>query len=320
MVNTVASPRYSILIPTRGRRDDLRDCLHSIAAQTLAASEVVVVDSTPRPRGDEAVVYQECTGAVPVQYVWSARGGSAWQRNQGLRQIRAESSYLFLLDDDVVLEPEYCAVLVDVLEQRPEVVGAVGTITNWQGYPTHWLVQAALRLFLMQGRPGTVLPSGQIGHLGEDLTGPPFAIQWLYGGNTIVRRSAMGDLRFDPAFERFGGYAFNEDLDFSYALGRRGALLCVPAARLVHRISPAARPKSDYRYGISQVANRALFVRKHLPGVYHFLCYLWSMLGTLLINAAMIPAGRSHTRLLGNLIGLALVLSGQIRPAARKGA
>lgn len=311
---------YSILIPTRGRRDDLRDCLRTIAAQTLPASEVVIVDATPEPRGDEATLYQGCAGAVPVQYVWTAAAGSARQRNQGLGLIRPESAYLFLLDDDVELAPDFCAVLVDTLERRPEAAGAVGTITNWQGYPTHWLVQAALRLFLMQGRPGTVLPSGQIGHLGEDLRGPPFTIEWLYGNNNIVRRSAMGDLRFDPAFERFGGYAFNEDLDFSYALGRRGQLLCVPAARLVHRISPAARPKSDYRFGISQVANRALFVRKHLPGVYHFLCYLWSMLGTLLINAAMIPAGRSHTRLLGNLIGLALVLSGQIRPAARKGA
>jgi GT2 family glycosyltransferase len=198
------------------------------------------------------------------------------------------------------------------------VVGAVGTITNWQGYPTHWLVQAVFRLFLMQGTPGTVLPSGQIGHLDEDLKGPPFAIQWLYGGNTIVRRAAMGDLRFDPTFERFGGYAFNEDLDFSYALAKRGPMLCVPAARLVHNMSPAGRPKVDYRFGISQVANRALFVHKHLPGPVHFACYLWSMLGQMLLNTLMIARGRSYTRLLGNIIGLALVLSGQIRPAARE--
>lgn len=314
------SPTYSILIPTRNRRDDLRDCLRSIAGQMLAPAEVVIVDSTPEPLGDEARFYQECAGEALVCYVWTSTGGSARQRNQGLGMISPESAYLFLLDDDVVLEPGYCAALVGALEQRPEVVGGVGTITNWQGYPSHWLVQVVLRLFLMQGRPGAVLPSGQIGHLDENLTGSPFEIQWLYGGNTVVRCSAAAGLRFDPGFERFGGYAFNEDLDFSYALGRRGPMLCVPAARLVHRISTAGRPANDYRFGISQVANRGLFVRKHLPGPLHFACYLWSMLGTMLINGAMIARGRSHTRLLGNLIGLSLVLSGQVRPAEREGA
>jgi GT2 family glycosyltransferase len=165
-----------------------------------------------------------------------------------------------------------------------------------------------------------VLPSGQIGHLGEDLRGPPFVIEWLYGGNAIIRRAAMGELRYDERFERFGGYAFNEDLDFSYGLGRRGPMLCVPAARLVHKISLAARPAHDYRFGISQVANRGRFVHKHLPGPLHFACYLWSMLGTMLINAAMVARGRSYTRLLGNLIGLSLVLTGQLRPTEREGA
>lgn len=313
-----SSAQFSILIPTRNRHDDLCACLRSISTQTHLPDEVVIVDSSPAVTDDVVSVYQTVAGAVPVRYLRARQAGSASQRNEGLRLICDKSIYLFLLDDDVVLEQDYCSHLVLALEQRPSVAGAVGTITNWQGYPSHWIVQMIMRLFLMQGQSGTVLPSGQIGHLGEDLRCPPFEIQWLYGGNTIVRRAALGDLRFDPTFERFGGYAFNEDLDFSYALGRRGLMLCVPDARLVHNMSPAGRPKVDYRYGISQVANRALFVRKHLPGPFHFACYLWAMLGTMLINAAMIARGRSPTRLVGNFIGLALVLSGQIRPANRK--
>lgn len=309
---------YSVLIPTRNRHDDLCVCLRTLAAQTLPPAEIVIVDATPEPRGDEAAVYQACAGATPVRYSWTRAGGSVRQRNLGLELLGPDTPYLFTLDDDVILAPDFCAILVETLERRPEVVAAVGTITNYQGYPSHWAVQATLRFFMMQGRAGTVLPSGQIGHLGEDLKGPPFAIQWLYGNNNVLRRSAMGGLRFDPTFERFGGYAFNEDLDFSYALGKRGTMLCVPAARLVHKISPAGRPANDYRFGITQVANRGLFVHKHLPGPLHFVCYLWSMLGTMLINAGMIPFGRSYTRLLGNLIGLALVLSGQIRPAGRE--
>ena len=312
------SNRYSILIPTRNRHDDICACLRSIAAQTLVPAEVLIIDSSPVISDDVSQCYQAMAGSVPVRYQRAWQTGSSSQRNQALDLASRASTYLIFLDDDVILEPEYCAALISALDADDRVIGAVGTITNWQGHPRQWWVQALLYFFLMQGPPGRVLISGQNGYLWEDLTGPPFVIDWVYGGGCILRREALEGLHFDPTFERFGGYAFHEDLDFGYALGKRGRLLCIPSARMVHKGSSSGRPTRDYRYGISQVANRALFVQKHLPGPVHFACYLWSMLGQMLLNTLMIARGRSPTRLVGNLIGLSLVLSGQIRPASRK--
>lgn len=317
--SVVIPPTFSVIIPTRNRHDDLCACLRSIAVQVYLPSEVIIVDSTPTPPADVPAIYQEAAGQVPVHYRWSAWGGLPTQRNIGLTMVREDSSFVFFLDDDVVLEPAYCAELVDTLERDPGVVGAMGVITNWQGQPRDWRAQVLLHFFLMQGPPGRVLISGQNGNIWETTSGPAFETDWVNGGGSILRKSAIQGLLYDQTFERFGGYAFHEDLDFGYALGRRGRLLCVPAARMVHKGSPAGRPKTDYRYGISQVANRGLFVAKHLPGPLHFACYLWSMLGQMLLNALMISRGRSPTRLVGNLAGLALILSGQIRPAEGKG-
>lgn len=311
----MANPRYSVIIPTRHRYDDLCACLRSLAVQTLLPAEVIIIDASTQLRGDESRVYQCCASPILVRYIQVARTGSAWQRNLAIAEAAPTSEFLCFLDDDVILEPGCCEALQRPLEQDARVAATMGNLTNHQGYPYTWSIQAFYRLFLMEGRQGSVLPSGSIGHIRENQSGPPFPTAWLHGCVMFVRRAAQGELRFDPTFERFGGYAFNEDLDFSYALGRRGPLLCVPAARLEHKMSPAGRPTHDYRFGIAQVANRGLFVRKHMPGPLYFACYLWSMLGTLLINVAMIARGRSHTRALGNLIGLALVLSGQVRPA-----
>lgn len=310
------APRFSILIPTRNRHADLLECLRSIAAQTCAPAEVLIVDSSPEAPADAARIYQEAAGAARLSYVYTRQAGSARQRNLALDRADPASAYLIFLDDDVILEPHYCAALLEVLAADPAVIGAVGLITNWQGQPRQWWAQALLRFFLIQGPPGRVLISGHNGYFWEDLTGPPFPIDLLYGGGCVVRQAALAGLRFDPAYERLGGYAFAEDMDFGYALGRRGRLLCVPAARMVHKGSPAGRPTQDYRLGMSQVVNRALFVHKHLPGRLHFVCYLWSMIGQMLLNTLMLARGRSPSRLIGNLAGLGLVLSGQARPRA----
>jgi GT2 family glycosyltransferase len=304
-----------IIIPTRNRHDDLVVCLSSIATQTLRPDVVIVVDSTPQlPDGAEQI-YRSALGPVPLHYQRARRPGSASQRNEALGLIPDWADYAFLLDDDVVLESDYCEELVTLLEAEPTAAGATGWITNPQQGPGERWMLWMLRLFLIYGRdPGTVLPSGFNTPLwvGERTT--PFRALFLEGGNACLRVAALGDLRFDESYERFGGYAYAEDIDFTYILRKRGALWITQRARMVHKVSRAGR-MNDLRIGLCQVTNRARFVARHLPGPLNFACYLWSMLGIMLLNLGMIVLGRSPRRLLGNLVGLTLVLSGHVRPS-----
>jgi GT2 family glycosyltransferase len=222
--------------------------------------------------------------------------------------------YVILLDDDVILERDYCCELVHTLERNRTIAGVGGWITNPQEAPGEAWLRWLLRFFMIYGNsPGEILPSGFNTPMFVGRSKAPFRSECLEGGNSCFRRSMLQGIWFDATFERFAGYAYAEDIDFSYAVGRRGQLLINPNARMVHSVSPAGRT-NDFRFGMCQVTNRALFVIKHWGDRYHFACFLWSMLGIMALNIGMLAAGRSPKRLLGNIVGLVLVLTGQIRP------
>lgn len=309
-----------VIIPTRNRHDDLVTCLGSLAGQSLRPDLVIVVDSTPTVPDGAEQIYAAALGPIPLLYRRARQPGSSSQRNEAITLIPVGTDYAFLLDDDVVLDADYCRELVALLNAKPDAAGACGWITNPQQAPGERWIMWLLRLFLIYGRaPGGLLPSGFNTPHWTGEREEAFRVAYFDGCNACLRVRAMADMHFDASYERFGGYALAEDLDFTYRLSKRGALWLTPQALMVHKVSPAGR-MNDLHIGLCQVINRARFVGKYLPGPYHFTCYLWAMLGTMLLNTAMIARGRSYTRLLGNFIGLALVLSGQVRPPAREGA
>lgn len=64
-------------------------------------------------------------------------------------------------------------------------------------------------------------------------------------GNTLIRRSALGDLRFNPAFGRTGG----EDDDFFLRFAARGHRMVVTNRARAHEMVPDARATSAYALG-----------------------------------------------------------------------
>lgn len=306
-------PGLHIVIATKDRRNDLLACLGSLPGQTLLPASIIIVDASA-PFGDEAEVYQYAAAPLSVHYARARRKGSASQRNQGFAMAPADAQFVSLLDDDVILDPDYLAELVAMLESRPVIAGVGGWITNPQRASGERWMFWFLRLFLIYGRqPGALLPSGFNTPMFVGETDAPFRTDCLEGGNSCLRFSVMRDIFFDTNYERFGGYAYAEDVDYSYTLGKYGELWINPCARMIHNVSSSGRA-DDLRIGIVQVWNRALFVRKHLPGIFHRICYLWAMLGIMLLNIGMIALGRSPRRLLGNIVGLTLVLTGTAFP------
>jgi glycosyltransferase involved in cell wall biosynthesis len=87
----------SIVIPTRDRPDDLRECLRAIFAQeTERRVEIIVVDNHPES-GLTPPVVAEFSG---IRLVTEPRRGSAYARNRGL--LASRGSIIVWSDDDVV--------------------------------------------------------------------------------------------------------------------------------------------------------------------------------------------------------------------------
>jgi GT2 family glycosyltransferase len=239
----LASERFtvSVIVPTIGRPESLRNLLDSLAAQTQLPQEVVVSDGSGRNE----------TSSIVSDATWGSRGllirylriekPNAVRQRQAAIAIAAGNMFLFL-DDDVVLEPQCIANLSETMSSDDSVVAVVADFSNekWSEPTTVW--RAYLRLVHglsadeVQGK--VVGPLLRYGYFSETKEVAP--MQWIGTCNSLVRRSA---------YDACGGFSnfflrrctMNEDVDLGIKLSRFGRIYFCPGARLSHHHAPSGR-------------------------------------------------------------------------------
>ncbi|MGP4024754.1 bifunctional glycosyltransferase/CDP-glycerol:glycerophosphate glycerophosphotransferase [Actinomadura sp. 3N407] len=108
------SPKLSVVVPFCNTEEFLRECLESLAGQTLRDLEVIMVDDGSTDNG--AVIAKEMCGRDPrFRLVTRDNEGPGPARNAGVRQARGE--YLAFADADDLVEREAYARLVGSLER-----------------------------------------------------------------------------------------------------------------------------------------------------------------------------------------------------------
>jgi len=262
----------AIVIPTRNRPDDLRNCLQSLVDQTMTPGLVVIADASDN--GLSADVAGEYGSSIrKIEHIACAVAGVTAQRNEGLLHIRPETKYVGFADDDVVFDARYFSRIVALLDHAPDVVGASGVSTE----PIHQIRRLdamLLRLFLLgaASESGQVLPSGV--NVRPPRHGPATEVGWLFG--CAVYRSALFDSnRFSEELLGYGAY---EDVDFSLSAKRRGRLVVDPQATLQHRHSTENRIGLRELHATS-IAHRYRLVMSHRDQGLRPAAYWWSVCG-----------------------------------------
>jgi len=113
-----SGPLVSVIVRTKDRPVLLANALRSVADQTYANIEIVVVND-----GGEDVreVVDTAAGSIPATYIAHERGkGRAAAANAGLKAARGR--YLNFLDDDDVFLPDHVETLVSYLTAGNEKV------------------------------------------------------------------------------------------------------------------------------------------------------------------------------------------------------
>ncbi|MGH3304002.1 MAG: glycosyltransferase family 2 protein, partial [Streptosporangiaceae bacterium] len=82
-------PRISVVVPFHNNADVLGDCLASIAAQSLADLEVIMVDDGSHD-GGAAVAAAQAAADSRFTLIRVDGGGPGFARNQGIRHARGE--------------------------------------------------------------------------------------------------------------------------------------------------------------------------------------------------------------------------------------
>lgn len=110
-------PRISVIIPTRDRAHYLGQALDSVFAQTLAPSEIIVVDdgSTDDTRAVLAPLIKE----DKIRYFFQEQAGVSAARNKGISC--ATSPFIAFLDSDDIFLPAKLEKQMQVFEKQPDL-------------------------------------------------------------------------------------------------------------------------------------------------------------------------------------------------------
>ncbi len=109
-------PQVAVIIPAYNQSQYLRQAIQSVLDQTFIDWEAVIVDDGSSD--DTRNVAHSFTDSR-LRYIYQENRGLSAARNTGIRSSTAP--YLSFLDSDDMFLPEKLALLLDALEQQPEL-------------------------------------------------------------------------------------------------------------------------------------------------------------------------------------------------------
>ncbi len=245
----------SLVVATKDRPRELKNMLRSLQDQSVRPDEIIIVDG-----GDKQIEYvlKEFPD-LDFIYMQLRPPSGTKQRNLGIKAA-GSADLIGIMDDDIVLEKHALKnMLLFWKHHQKELGGAAFNLVNHpelfaESVKAHPLLA---RLGIYSKQRGKVLPSGFQTLIGEmDKTG---YFDWLPSTAVVYRQDIFKDFLFD---EWFKGYSYLEDLDFSYAVGKKYKLAVVHDAEYRHFPGPGGRG-NGFEFGVREVLNRIHFVKKH---------------------------------------------------------
>ncbi len=194
-------PAVSVVLPVYNRKGFLAAAFQSIAAQSVASAEVVVVDDGSTDGSDEAVAELARTSRFPVKYIRQANQGPYGARNTGV--AAAAGDYIAFYDSDDIWLPEHLGTCVAALHENPDVdwvfsASEIVDLASGQTLDPHCFYQHGTP------RPFMRLQHEQRGALRVITDGAAIQCQiehGLYCGlqNSVFRRRVFDRLTFEAA-------------------------------------------------------------------------------------------------------------------------
>ncbi|MDP5337563.1 MAG: hormogonium polysaccharide biosynthesis glycosyltransferase HpsN [Nodularia sp. (in: cyanobacteria)] len=220
-------PLISVIIPTYGREETLRDSIVDVLNQDYPHFEVLVVDQSPTHEPEIQAYLEEISAADKIQWFrldWASLPGA---RNYGVRRSKGE--IILFIDDDVEITPEFLAAHAKNYVQNPEIGAVAGRV-----FDRGKLSDSGGELQIEYLPPQAMDPGIAWYHIDLVHTIKPQQVLTARGCNMSFRREIFTKygLNFD---ERFRGSAVREESDFCLRIRQTGYKIWYdPEAFLIH--------------------------------------------------------------------------------------
>jgi len=199
----------SVIIPVFNQGRYIERAIRSVLEQTYTEYEIIVIDDGST---DEIASLVNAIDEPRIHYIYQENKGLSGARNTGIRA--SKGSYLSYLDADDEFLPEKLTLLIDVMQDRPEIGLAAGQAipVDEQGQQIGKVFDRGLsedHALLLLGNPlhvGSVLVSSQwqqrVGFFDEDLRSYEDWDMWLRlareGGEVAWIDRPVSLYRFHP--------------------------------------------------------------------------------------------------------------------------
>lgn len=255
----------SVLIPSMNRLQSLERTLNGYVQADWIPRQIVVVDQTQDAATAQEIcqMVQSLSTDIVMTYVYQQTPSLPAARNNALRC--AMEDVIVCSDDDVDIYKDTIKMVWEIM-QNPAVAMVAGLDDNMGCSKTDIGYLLGTKSF--RNRKIGHVTASVLGRYPDVVSGQ-VDTQWAMGYFFAVRKSLLEkwNLRWD---ENLTGYAFSEDLDFSYAYHRKAAaegMRCILDERVhvCHLVSQEYRiPSKKHTYGY--VMNRAYISVKHKMG------------------------------------------------------
>jgi GT2 family glycosyltransferase len=243
-------------------------------------AELCIVDSSDDAPARPQIEALCAEAGIALDYHHPAPRGLTIQRNIGVD--RTQGDPVFFIDDDVWLAPDCHEQVLAEYERWGDELGGVRATPLRPARPSR-LTIAYRKLFGIGGWWPENSGRVRAGFYAEGISEAAGVrkVEYFNGWFMSYRRKVFEHERFDEAL---AGYAYKEDIDFSYRVSRRFVLVQTPRARCDHLKSPSARMNSHHLQRMN-LANQFYLHRKLMPqDLRHRAALWWALVGLFIIN------------------------------------
>ncbi len=235
--NDIDSPLVYVVIVNWNRADDTIECLQALEGSDYSDYRPLVVDNGSTDGSPDAI-----RAAFPAVEMIANKDnlGFARANNIGIEHaLRQGADYVFLLNNDTLVDGRLLTELVAVGESDPQIGMLAPKIYYHDGGSRLWSAGARWRRF----PPRVTI----IGYGREDR--PAYSVQreadYATGCAMLVKRGVFERVgMFDPAF-----FMYHEDYDFSARVRRGGyRIVYVPQAVMWHKVSASTGEESPLKW------------------------------------------------------------------------
>ena len=271
----------SVVIPTMNRPDALKKTIESLLLKTIIPSQIIIVDQSDKIENqlENKKIISHQLVLTEIKYIFQKIPSLTKARNTGFNYCKNE--IIICSDDDVDVNVNTIKNIHELMSNI-NIAMIAGIDKNKKESHNNLGYIFGTKSFINRKKGHVTL--SMLGRYPKEVHGN-VDTQWAMGYFFVIRKSLTKkwNLKWD---EKLVGYAYAEDLDFSYSYFKRAkseGLRCILSETVkVHHLVSKEWRITPYKNTIMYVINREYLSYKHYKTPLARFATRWTNFGNLL--------------------------------------